>query len=56
MYPTPEEERRKILVGRTDDAMKFNNEARDNSNAAIAQAEQAQQALLTMASNNWRCN
>ena len=46
MYPTPEEERRaKILVGRTDEAMEFNKQARDNSNAAIAQAEQAQQAL-----------
>lgn len=46
MYRTPKEAREEeVLVGRTKDAMEFNKEARDNSNAAIAQAEQAQQAL-----------
>lgn len=46
MYPTPEDARRQeILVGRTKDAMAFNKEARNNSNIAISQAEQAQQAL-----------
>jgi len=46
MYPTPEDARRQeILVGRTRDAMEFNKLARENSNIAISQAEQAQQAL-----------
>jgi hypothetical protein len=46
MYPTPEDARRQeILVGRTKDAMEFNKKARDDSNIAISQAEQAQQAL-----------
>jgi len=46
MYPTPEDARRQeILVGRTKDAMAFNKDARNDSNIAISQAEQAQQAL-----------
>jgi len=46
MYRTPEEARKEeILVGRTKDAMEFNKKSRDNSNIAISQAEQAQQAL-----------
>jgi|14BtaG_2_1085337.scaffolds.fasta_scaffold23590_1 hypothetical protein len=45
-YRTPKEARdEEILVGRTKDAMEFNKEARNNSNIAISQAEQAQQAL-----------
>ena len=46
MYRTPKEARdEEILVGRTKDAMEFNKISRDNSNIAISQAEQAQQAL-----------
>jgi len=46
MYRTPKEARdEEILVGRTKDAMVFNKKSRDNSNIAISQAEQAQQAL-----------
>jgi hypothetical protein len=46
MYRTPKEARdEEILVGRTKDAMEFNKKSRDNSNIAISQAEQAQQAL-----------
>ena len=46
MYRTPEEARKEeILVGRTKDAMALNKLARENSNIAISQAEQAQQAL-----------
>jgi len=46
MYRTPKEAQdEQILVGRTKDAMDFNKVARENSNIAISQAEQAQQAL-----------
>lgn len=46
MYRTPKEAREEeILVGRTKAAMAFNKESRNNSNIAISQAEQAQQAL-----------